>query len=325
VTIIGQDRAVAAFRAAMDGGNLHHAWLLAGPRGVGKATFAKAAAVRVLADAAGPCVVDPGLDTPGDHRVTRLMQAGSHPDFRLVKREPHESGSKKGELRRGIVVDQVRKLHELFAVAPSLSDWRVAVIDCMDELEPQAAQALLKILEEPPGRSLFLLVSHSPGRLLPTIRSRCRQLDFAALDDAALDTILQQARPAMTDDERRGLIPLAGGSAGRALDFSGLDLAPLAAEVVAILRRGDADNSRRSRLASALALKAAAPRYAAFLEMVPPLVAAEARRAEGARQLRAIAAYEQARDTASYAPRVSLDPAATVFTLGTIMASVGEG
>ncbi|GAA4008806.1 DNA polymerase III subunit delta' [Sphingomonas humi] len=322
MTLLGQDRAVAAFRDAMDSGSLHHAWLLAGPRGVGKGTFARAAARRMLAEAGGPPVDLPGLETPDDHRMVRLMEAGSHPDFRLVKRELHDDPKKKGELRRSITIKQVRKLQDLFSVAPSLGDWRVAIIDCMDELEPQAQQALLKTLEEPPAKSLFLLVSHSPGRLLPTIRSRCRRLEFGPLDDAAMEAILSAERPDLSAADRARLIPLASGSAGRALDFASLDLTPLAQEAVAIMRQGDPDNSRRSRLASALALKAAAPRYAAFLDLIPPLLAAEARKAEGPRRLRAAEAYERARETATLAPRLSLDPASTVFALGTIMASV---
>lgn len=324
MSLVGQDRAVAAFRAAMDSGCLHHAWLLAGPRGVGKGTFARAAARRVIAEAGGPPVELPGLDAPSDHRMVRLMDAGSHPDFRLLKREPHDSGPRKGELRRGITIDQIRKLQELFAVAPSLGDWRVAVIDCMDELEPSAAQALLKILEEPPAKCLFLLVSHSPGRLLPTIRSRCRRLDFQTLDAASMDAILCLERPTLPAEDRGRLIPLAAGSAGRAIDFAELDLGPLAQEALTILRHGDTGNARRSRLASSLALKAAAPRYAAFLDMVPPLIAAEARTAQGARRLRAAEAYEKARETASLAPRLSLDPASTVFMLGTIMSAVAD-
>lgn len=325
MTLLGQDRAVAAFRAALDSGQLHHAWLLAGPRGVGKGSFARAAALRVLADAAGPPVAAlPGLEVPPDHRIARLIEAGSHPDFRLIKREAHETGANKGELRRGIVIDQIRKLQELFHAAPALSDWRVAIIDAMDDLEPQAQQSLLKLLEEPPAKCLLLLVSHVPGRLLPTIRSRCRRLDFASLGEDTLDAILRAEVPKLSADQRAALIPLAAGSADRALAFAELDLAPLADEALAILRRGDPDNSRRSRLASALALKAARPRYAAFLSLIPPLVAAEARSAEGARRQRALAAYDQVRETSQLAPRLSLDPAATIFSLGTIMASVAD-
>lgn len=321
MTLIGQDKAIAAFRTAMDSGSLHHAWLLAGPRGVGKGSFACAAALRILAAAAGPPVTLPDLDVPPDHRIARLLEAGSHPDFRRLERQPND----KGDLRRNITVDQVRSLGGLFSVAPALSPWRAVIIDSIDELEPSAANALLKMLEEPPGQSLFFLVSHAPGRLLPTIRSRCRRLDFPALDDASLDAVLQRARPDQKAEERARLVALAGGSASRALAFSDLDLAPLAEEALNILRRGDADNSRRSRLASTLALKAAAPRYAAFLDIVPPLLAREAREAEGARRERAVAAYAKARDTAALAPRLSLDPAATIFALGTILAEVGEG
>ncbi|WP_300974586.1 DNA polymerase III subunit delta' [Sphingomonas sp. LHG3406-1] len=322
MTILGQDRAIAAFRAAMDSGHLHHAWLLAGPRGVGKGSFARAAARRVLADAAGPRSDLPGLEVAPGHRIAHLVDAGSHPDFRLLERQEWDKGSKKGELRRNVTIDQVREMGELFALAPSFSDWRVCIIDAMDDLERNAANALLKLLEEPPGKSLFLLVSHSPGRLLPTIRSRCRRLDFTALDDASMDRVLAEQQPKLSAADRARLLPLAAGSAARAIEFAELDLAPLAEEALAILRHGDPDNSRRARLATSLALKAAAPRYAAFLELVPPLVAAEARRAEGERRSRAAAAYAQLRETATFAPRHSLDPASTILTLGTIMAGV---
>jgi len=321
VKLIGQDRAVASFRAALDAGALHHAWLLAGPRGVGKGLFARAAALRVLANGAGPGVGLPGLEVPPDHRIASLIKAGSHPDSKLIERELNE----KGDLRRNITVKQIRKLHGLFELQPALSPWRVVIIDSIDELEPAAANALLKLLEEPPGQSLFLLVSHAPGRLLPTIRSRCRRLEFDALDANAIDQVLAAERSGLATEARKRLIPLAGGSAGRALAFADLDLVPLAEEALAILRRGDPDNSRRSRLASALALKAAAPRYLAFLELLPALVAAEARASSGARAARAAAAYASIRDTAALAPRLTFDPAATVFALGTVMAAVGEG
>src|SRR5687768_13966136 len=113
----------------MESGALHHAWLLAGPRGVGKATFARMAATRLLAHAAGPPIDRPGLETPAEHPIVRLMAAGSHPDFRLVERQMNDKGD---ALRRSITVDQVRKLSELFAVSPAMSDWRAVVIDSID-------------------------------------------------------------------------------------------------------------------------------------------------------------------------------------------------
>jgi len=324
VSLVGQERAVEAFRAAFDSGAVHHAWLLAGPRGVGKNLFATLAAERLLANAAGPRVTLPGLETPPEHPIARLFEASSHPDFRRLERLEND----KGDLRRNITIDQVRKLAELFALQPALSDWRAVVIDSVDELEGGAANALLKMLEEPPGRSIFFLVSHAPGRLLPTIRSRCRLLTFAPLSDDAMTAALAKALPERSAAERASLIPLAGGSVGRAVSIAELDLAGLRGEAEAILAEGDPVNERRAKLAKSLSGKAAAPRYAAYLEMLPGIVADHARRTEGTRRLRALDAYAQVRDLASFAPRHSLDPQATVFQLGTILASVaaeGQG
>jgi DNA polymerase-3 subunit delta' len=314
---VGQDRAVEAFASAWKTRRLHHAWLLAGPKGVGKATFAKAAATRVLAEAGGPPIEEPGLETPLDHPIARLLAAGSHPDFRWLERLERPTGG----LARNISVDQIRSLGDLLAVTPSMSAWRVMVIDAADDLEASAANALLKMLEEPPANTLFFLVSHAPGRLLPTIRSRCRRLDFARLSSDAMTSLLNHSLPSENQANIKRLVEFANGSIGRALAIAELDLAPLESEVLAILRQGDADNSRRSKLASALGTKAAAERYAAFLDLVPGLIANEALGLEGEARGRALDAYVKARETVALAPRLSLDQAATVFQLGTILAS----
>jgi DNA polymerase-3 subunit delta' len=215
-------------------------------------------------------------------------------------------------------------LAELFGLSPAMSDWRVAVIDTVDELEPSGANALLKMLEEPPPNSLFFLVSHALGRLLPTIRSRCRRLDFQKLEDDAMTSILAEHAPDLGAAERKRIIAMSFGSAGRALSFAELGLAKLEDAALAILRQGDPTNARRSDLANELGKKGAADRYAAFLEMVPTLVAAEARILSGGARVRALDAYGRAREIAATAPRLSLDPAATVFQLGGIMADVAE-
>ena len=316
--IIGQERAVEAFSDAWKGRRLHHAWLLAGPRGVGKASFAIAASQRVLAEAAGPAVDWPGLETPPDHPIARLLAAGSHPDFRLLERLERPSGG----LARNISVDQVRSLGDLLAVTPSMSPWRAIIIDAADDLEASAANALLKMLEEPPANSLFFLVSHAPGRLLPTIRSRCRRLDFRKLEHDAMTSLLGRSLPEAKSADVERLVELADGSIGRALGIAELDLAPLENEAIAILKQGDPDNSRRSKLTAALTGKAGAERYAAFLELVPGLIASEAVKLEGERRAKALLAYDRARETVAIAPRLSLDPAATVFQLGTILASI---
>lgn len=317
--IVGQDRAVEQFASAWATRKLHHAWLLAGPKGVGKATFAHAAARRVLAEAAGPPFSLPGIETSADHPIVKLIEAGSHPDMRWLERLPKEKGD---GLARNISVDQIRSLGELFDLSPALSDWRVAVIDTVDELEASGANALLKMLEEPPANCLFLLVSHAPGRLLPTIRSRCRRLDFQPLDDAALTSILAEQAASLKDAERQRIIGMSFGSAGRALAFAELELAKLEDAALAILRQGDPTNARRSELAVELGKKAAAERYAAFLELAPSLIAREARQLTGGPLERALDAYAKARELAALAPRLSLDPSATVFQIGGFLAEV---
>src|SRR5260221_1192213 len=209
--IVGQDRAVEQFATAWASRKLHHAWLLAGPKGVGKASFAHAAARRVLADAAGSAPGLPGVESDDGHPMVKLVEAGSHPDMRRLERLTSETT---GNLSRNISVDQVRGLAELFELSPAMSPWRVAFIDSVDDLETSGANALLKMLEEPPANTLFFLVSHAPGRLLPTIRSRCRRLDFGKLDDDAMTSILGEHAPDLGVAERKRIIAMSFGSAG---------------------------------------------------------------------------------------------------------------
>lgn len=319
--IVGQDRAVDQFAAAWATRKLHHAWLLAGPKGVGKASFARAAARRVLADAAGPPSQLHAIGSDDDHPIVKLVEAGSHPDMRWLERLVNE---KTGNLNRNINVKQIRELGEFLSLSAALSPWRAVVIDTVDDLEASGANALLKMLEEPPPNTLFFLVSHAPGRLLPTIRSRCRRLEFQALDDDAMTSILGAHAPDLKPDERQRVIAASFGSGGRALAFAELGLAKLEAAAAAILRQGDPTNARRSELASELGKKAAADRYAAFLDLAPSLIAREARMLEGAGRERALNAYAKARELAAIAPRVSLDPAATIFQMGGILAEVAE-
>jgi DNA polymerase III subunit delta' len=318
--ILGQSRAVEQFSDAWAGRKLHHAWLLAGPKGIGKASFARSAARRVLAEAAGPPFDLPGVETPDDHPIVKLVKAGSHPDMRWLERLLND----KGNLNRNIKVEQIRGLGEFMSLSAALSPWRVAVIDTVDDLEPSGANALLKMLEEPPPKTLFFLVSNAPGRLLPTIRSRCRMLHFDALGDDAMTSILEAQSPGLSEAERKRIVAMSFGSAARALAFAELGLAKLEEAALAILRQGDPTNARRSELASDLGKKASAERYAAFLELAPSLIAREARGLRGMQLERALDAYAKARELAAIAPRVSLDPAATVFQIGGILAEVAS-
>lgn len=319
--IIGQDRAVEQFASAWASRKLHHAWLLAGPKGVGKATFAHAAARRVLVDAAGSSAKLPGIESDDEHPIVKLIEAGSHPDMRWLKRLEKEKGE---GLARDITIHQIRDLGEFLGMTAALSPWRVAVIDSMEDLNKEAANALLKILEEPPANTLFFLVSHAPGRLLPTIRSRCRRLQFEALSDDAMTSILEAQAPQIGAAERKRIIPMAFGSAGRALAFAELGLAKLEDAALAIIRQGDPTNARRSDLSQELGKKASADRYNAFLELAPSLIAREARGLRGPALERALDAYSKTRELAAVAPRLTLDPAATVFQIGGFLAQVAE-
>ena len=175
--VIGHSEQGQAIRDAFASGRIHHAWLLAGPKGIGKATFARAAAAWVLATASHGGTDPERFHLDPDHPTARLLAAGSHLDYRVVE---ILENPKTGKLRPGIAVDQFVKtdttigepLSSIFRTKPALSDWRVIIIDAADDLNRNAANAFLKNLEEPPPNTLFLAVSHSPSRLLPTIRSR---------------------------------------------------------------------------------------------------------------------------------------------------------
>ena len=198
-----------AWLEAVGRGRLHHAWLLTGPEGAGKATFAYRAARRLLG--ARPDPRRGLLGAAPEDPVSRLVSSRSHPDLLVL-----EKAGEDGKPRRTIPVEETRRLPEFFSKAPGMADWRVAIIDAADDLNANAANAVLKTLEEPPERGVLLLVAHAPGRLLPTIRSRCRRLAFSpwAAEDVAA---LLRARTNLTADEASRLAELSGGAPGRAL------------------------------------------------------------------------------------------------------------
>jgi len=317
--LYGHDHAVAAFRDGLATGRLHHAWLLTGPEGVGKALFAGKAALRLLAEKAGPPVDAPGLDVPDHHPIAKLVEAGSHPDLMRLERLPKDNA---GDLARSITVDQVRGLQRLFSTTASLSPWRAVIIDSIDDLERPAANALLKNLEEPPANSIFFLISHAPERLLPTIRSRCRQMRLSPLGPDAMTSALRAALPDADEAEIAGLASVGEGSPGRAVAFRGLDIDALDKAMERLVREGDPVNARRVELASALALKSAQPRYEAFLARAPSLIARVAKERRGAALAEALGLWERAHSLAGSATRLSLDPHSVVFELAGMLATL---
>lgn len=318
-SLLGHDEQARTLLSAARSGRLHHGWILAGPRGIGKASFARAMALRLLAEAAGPPVSAEGLDVPPDHPIRRLFEADAHPDYAELYCLEKESGT-----ARNITVDQIRGLQRLIQSAPSMSSRRIVVIDSADDLERGAANALLKNLEEPPADMLFLLVSHAPGRLLPTIRSRCRTLRFDTLGEDAMRTILRAADEALSPKELEALIRAGEGSPGKALRYAGLNIADLEQSLAAIATDGDPGNRQRLLLAKTLASKAARPRYEAFLERAPAFIADAARQRQGSDLGKALDHWEAARQLAGGAIILSLEPGAVVFELAGHVAALAH-
>lgn len=210
--LIGHEREEGEFDLARTRGRLHHAWLLCGTEGVGKATFAYRAARRLLG--ARPSQAHGLLGSDPSDPVCRQIIARSHPDLLVLEREGPD-----GKPRKVIPVDEARTLGEFFSKSPAVADFRVAIIDAADDLNVNAANAVLKTLEEPPARGVLFLVSHVPGRLLPTIRSRCRKLQFQSLEPEVVASFLR-ARIDVNPEEALRLATMAHGAPGRALGLA---------------------------------------------------------------------------------------------------------
>ena len=244
--LIGQEAAEAVLLQAAGEGRLAHAWLLAGPRGIGKATLAYRFARHLLAqgEAADQELGLFGASEPPqdgiaadmslapDHPVFRRVAAGGHPDFKVLEPGVNE---KTGRPRTEITVDQVRKATDFLRLTAAEGGWRIVLVDSADALNANAANALLKILEEPSRHSLLLLVSHAPGRLLATVRSRCCHLALRPLPDAAVGELLRRGQPDLDDAEAATLARLAEGSIGRALELADVGGLELYGELVALL------------------------------------------------------------------------------------------
>lgn len=224
--LFGHAAQEAEFLRAFTSGRLHHAWMLTGPKGVGKATLAWRLARFLLAtpddDDGGMFAAPPpgSLDVPDSHPVARrLLQLAEARHF-LLRRAPND---KETALSQVISVDEVRKMKSFFALSAADGGRRTAIIDAVDEMNPAAANALLKLLEEPPANVTLFLIAHQPARLLPTIRSRCRELRLTPLAPQDLADALTQAGGDVVPEDRTALAELSGGSVGEAFRLTNLD------------------------------------------------------------------------------------------------------
>lgn len=340
--LYGQATAEASFLSALNSGRLPHGWLLTGPQGVGKATFAWRAArylIATPAETGGALFAPPpatALDIPEDHPVARRMRALSEPSLMLLRRGWDRD---KKRLKSQLTVDEVRGLKGFFQMRAEGGARRAVIVDSADEMNASAANALLKELEEPPENTVLFLIAHQPARLLPTIRSRCRTLRFDRLSPADLSAALHGAGLAAPEGaEAEGLAVLADGSAGRAvglLEAGGLALYADLVRLLGSLPR--LDRAAALSLAEAAGARGAEARFDLTVDLLETALARLARAgATGAPTVPVVpeeaalaprlapnvnAAREWADLAANLATRarrgraVNLDPAALVFDM----------
>lgn len=256
--LIGHEEPWCEWRKALRSGRMHHAWLLIGKAGLGKMHFAQAAAREL---------------------VNASAEQAHHPDIVVITHPPKDDAEERKrnegkayERARSIRIAQIRAMQQRLNTRPTLGEQRAIIIDPADDLERNAANALLKSLEEPPTGTCFLLVSHNPARLLPTIRSRCRSLRFPSLGNDDLALLLARDAPETDDAARSAAVAAAGGSPGAALAFVELGLAEPASVMRSILNDGDPGFIRRGELAGLIGARPDRKRLRAILDLARGVV-----------------------------------------------------
>lgn len=294
------------WRSAINSARMHHGWILAGKAGLGKFEFAMAAAREL--------VNEPGAPQPGEH--PDIIEVTYGPKDK--KAETARDNGKPFELARSLRVGQIREMQKRLTTRPTLGMRRVLIINPADDLETASSNALLKSLEEPPRGSFFMLISHRPSRLLPTIRSRCRILRFPVLDEAQLTQMLtrdgQQADPLA--------VKAAGGSYGAALRFSEEDLAPVVRVIEGLLSAGDTGFAARSELSRLIGPRADRGRVQAVFDLAQSITSARARAASRASERNALVeAHSRLIALAGQAPTHNFDAGLLSLEIGTLLVS----
>lgn len=308
--LLGHDEPWREWRAALGSSRMHHAWILSGPQGVGKGSFARAAAAELVAEAGVP---QPPVEAHPDILIPEYPPATKEDE---KKRAAGEDYARK----RSISVDEIRAMQQRLTTRPTLGSRRVVILDTADDLEKAAVNALLKSLEEPPAGTYFLLVAHRIGRLLPTIRSRCRILRFAPLSDGQVDLILGRAAPHTDAATRAAAMAAAQGSPGIALEFVEEELAPVHGLMQRIVANGDAGFVLRGHLAGELGPRPSRQRLAATFELARAVLADGLRSADRARQARIIEAHAAITKLGAEAPFYNYDAGLLAMEIGGLLA-----
>ena len=310
--MLGHDAAWREWREAMGSARMHHAWLLTGPKGMGKGLFARAAAAELVAE--------PGTAQPASDRHPDILFPEHPPENKeeVAKRDAGQDYKRK----RSIPVDEIRQVQHRLNTRPTLGSRRVVIIDPVDDLEKNAANALLKSLEEPPVGTFFMLIAHRPGRLLPTIRSRCRTLRFPALSESEVAGLLAAAAPQANAATRAAAVAAGEGSPGAAMVFVEQDLGALHAAMLRLIAEGDSHFAQRGALAEAIGARPDRERLAATLDLARAVLAAAVRGATPTVQGRLIEAHAAMVRLAGQVPTANFDPGLLAMEIGGLLASV---
>jgi DNA polymerase-3 subunit delta' len=312
--LIGHQAAEELLLRQYTSGRMHHGWLFAGPRGIGKATLAYRLARFLFAHPDPQSAArSANLYVPAESPIARRVASRGHADLFVLERA---YDAKNERLKTEIVVDDVRRASGFFARTAGEGGWRVCIVDAAEDLNTESANALLKILEEPPAHSLFILVSHQPGRLLATIRSRCLRLDLAPLSEADTLAVLENMGEQDAEDTKRAA-QLSRGSPGRALELLNSDGAKFFDLLRQMMSRSHIiDIPAKVSIADGLQGREMAEDFVIFSELLMAHVADLARQSAVAGQRTALArAHEEMGETLRQATALNLDRRQTVLDM----------
>jgi DNA polymerase III subunit delta' len=313
LTVIGHGEAEASVLQAWNQNRFHHAWFLSGPRGIGKATLAFKIARFLLnnPEPAGEGLFGPtgpaDLNIPDDHPMLTWIAQDVHPDLAVIERKMNE----KGKISAVIKVDDIRDIQAKL-IQTRDDSWRVIIVDAAEDMNKNASNALLKMLEEPPSKCCFILISHAPNRVLPTIRSRCRRLDLKPVSNRDVVAILDQHDL----EASAAVLTLANGSPGRALRLAdaGVD------DVLSIIDQaiaGDLDSADSIAVAERMSGRDAQSKYELYLELFPDRMGTALKNRKGDLEP-AFALWDRARKLSQQAAPLSYDPLLVIHELNSL-------